>query len=280
MIVKTAKLGPFLGMNNRLPRYALQTPESGSYVVDALGVDIDITGRLSRADGSTSVAALTTGRSLFSDGTRMLYADGTSLYKIDTLSPFAATAIDTVAAHALSYEAINGEIFYTDGSKLSCLDATNTVRPVGVPVPASLTLASTAGTLPAASYQCTITYFNGVGRGRRLRFHRHYLVGDRRHYLHPTHTACRRDAHRHLCLWSERRSANATLDHRSGSLSHRDDCANLTRLSNPAQRPDAGGRPADALARIPARRQRHDGVLLRPLQLRPDNAGQELSGLP
>jgi len=165
MIVKTAKLGQFLGMNNRLPRHALQIPEKGRFVVDALGVDIDETGRLSRADGSTSVTTLTTGRGLFCDGTRMLYADGASLYKIDTLSPFAATAIDTVAAHALAYEAINGEIFYTDGTKLSCLDATNTVRPVGVHVPASLSVASAAGSLSAASYQCTITYFNGVEEG-------------------------------------------------------------------------------------------------------------------
>jgi hypothetical protein len=164
-VVKTAKLGPFLGINNRRERYALNVPKVGDFLADAVGADLDVTGRLSRADGSTLVAALTTGRSVFSDGERMLYADGTSLKRITNMATYAADTVDTVSANRIAYEAINGEIFYTDGVKLSCLQADNTVRPVGVPVPASLGAAAASGTLDPATYQVTITYFNGVEEG-------------------------------------------------------------------------------------------------------------------
>ncbi|OHD21347.1 MAG: hypothetical protein A2Y38_16565 [Spirochaetes bacterium GWB1_59_5] len=165
-IAKTAKLGPFLGINNRLERHALSVPKTGDYLADAVGADLDVTGRLSRADGSTSVAALTTGRSLFCDGERMLYADGTILKRITDMTTYAASTVDTVAASRVAYEPINGEIFYTDGVKLACLQADNTVRPVGIPVPTSLSGAAIlTGTLQPAWYQATITYFQGAEEG-------------------------------------------------------------------------------------------------------------------
>lgn len=164
-IVKTAKLGPFLGENNRLKRHALQMPESGAYLAATTNVDIDVTGRISRANGATLVSAMTTGRSLFSDGVRTLYADGTELRRITSFSPFAASVVGTVAAAPIAYAESNGEVFYSDNLVLRCLSASNTVRAVGVPVPVSLSAAAIAGSLQGASYQVTISYYYGAEQG-------------------------------------------------------------------------------------------------------------------
>lgn len=166
MIKGPKKLGPFLGMNNRLAAHALNMPDgSGTYLADAVGVDIDDTGRLSRADGVTLVGSMTAGRSLFSDGARTLYADGTALKRITAFSPFAASAVDTVAANPISYVNINGEIYYTDGAKIARLDATNAAKPVGIPIPGDIALVATIGALQAAKYQVVITYFVGDEEG-------------------------------------------------------------------------------------------------------------------
>ena len=166
MIKGPKKFGPFLGMNNRLAAHALNMPNgSGTYLADAVGVDIDDTGRLSRADGATLVTALTSGRSLFSDGVRTLYADGTTLNRITAFSPFAASAVDTVATNPISYVNINGEIYYSDGVKIARLDATNAAKSVGIPIPGDIALVATIGALQAAKYQVAITYFIGDEEG-------------------------------------------------------------------------------------------------------------------
>lgn len=167
-IVKTEMLGPFLGINNRLPRHALTVNNDnlrGAYLADAVGVDIDATGRLSRADGATNVAALTTGRSLFSREGTMLLADGLALKKVVSLSPFSTSTIDSVGSGRVAYEAINGEIFYSDGDKIGCLEVAGSVRAVGIQIPTSLSLSVTSGSLIPAWYQATITYFVGDEEG-------------------------------------------------------------------------------------------------------------------
>lgn len=166
-IVPVKKLGPFLGENNRLPRHALNVSTralSGDYLASSKNVDIDNTGRLARANGTTLHAALTAGHSLFSDGLRTLFAESSTLRRITAFAPFAAVDVDTVAG-AVAYAVENGEIFYSDGAKLRCLEEANTVRAVGIPVPASLSGVVIAGTLQPAKYQATITYMVGVEEG-------------------------------------------------------------------------------------------------------------------
>lgn len=163
-LVPTKRLGPCLGENNRLPRHALSIPKEGDFIVSGENVDIDVTGRISRANGATLHQGLTAGHSLFSDGTRTLLADGTSLRRVTTFAPFASTEIDTVAG-PVCYAEQNGEIFYSDGVKLRAIEAANTVRKVGIPVPSSLSASVIAGSLLPAKYQVTITYFYGDEEG-------------------------------------------------------------------------------------------------------------------
>ena len=80
--MKPAKLGPFLGENNRLPRHALHVEKTGDFLAATQNVDLDDSGRLSRANGTTLVEALAAGRSGFSANGFSLLADGTDLLSI------------------------------------------------------------------------------------------------------------------------------------------------------------------------------------------------------
>lgn len=162
---KPVRLGPFLGLNNRLKRHALTVPDKGAYLADAVNVDLDATGRLSCSNGQAKVSALSSAHSLFGNQNTMLFASGGSLHRVTDMTTLSHTSIDTVAGSHVSYVEINGEIFYSDGSKIRCLSAANVVRSVGIPVPASLSAGAAGGTLQPAWYQATITYFVGDEEG-------------------------------------------------------------------------------------------------------------------
>lgn len=160
--------GPFLGENNRLQPHALEVNvkgrRAGSYLAASNNIVIDPTGRIESRGGFTETLPATTGRSLCAKAGKMLFADGDSLKQV-SFSPYAATTIDTVSSGRVCYAESNGDIYYSDGVKLSCLEAGGVVRSVGVPLPVSLAASTTTGALAPAWYQVTITYFNGVEEG-------------------------------------------------------------------------------------------------------------------
>ena len=162
------KFGPFFGENNRRKAQELEVTERGRRAGDFLSASsnvlIDDVGRIEARAGYTQALPLTTGRALCTLAGKMLFADGTAL-KQASFSPLAATTVDTVAAHRIAYAESNGDIYYTDGTKLSCLESGGTVRPVGVPVPASLSVSAIAGSLPPGVYTAAITYLNGAEEG-------------------------------------------------------------------------------------------------------------------
>ena len=56
--MKTLPIGPFLGVNNRLPDFALKA-EAGDWLRDAVNTDIDNAGRCRIRDGQALIQALT-----------------------------------------------------------------------------------------------------------------------------------------------------------------------------------------------------------------------------
>lgn len=127
-MVKTEKLGPFLGINNRLPRHALATTQdrvSSAYLADAVNVDIDDTGRISTTLGTTLVAPLTNASSVFSAAGKLLLVESGELKRVTALDPFAATTVTTVSG-PVRYEEVNGDIYYSDGVKLGVIDSGGT----------------------------------------------------------------------------------------------------------------------------------------------------------
>lgn len=164
-VVKTAKLGPFLGENNRLERHALQVPNTGSFLALGQNVDIDNTGRLQSSHGKTKVISLVAGHSIFSNGNYTLFADAGVLYSVTDITTLSTVALDLIVGSKVSYCEINGEVFYSDGITLKRLDANGAVNRVGIPVPATPTATVASGSLKAAWYQYTITYFYGLEEG-------------------------------------------------------------------------------------------------------------------
>lgn len=159
-LTRTVTLGPFLGLNNRLPAHALTVPERGTYLANAVNVDFDASGRLSRRAGFAKVSTLTSARSLFSDGVRTLYADGTALKRVTNFTTGATSTLATInGSNAVAYTAALGEVYYSDAVSLGRIDASNVAYPVGITVPAAPTAALIAGSLVPANYQYCITQF-------------------------------------------------------------------------------------------------------------------------
>lgn len=165
MVAPTAKLGPFLGMNNRLPAHALHVPQKGDYLADVVNADLDNTGRLTRRSGFTQLVALTAGRSLFSDGVRTVCADAGVLLRVNPSHACRAPLTAVHPTNPIAYVSINGEIFFSDGVRLGCIELGWTVRQVGIEVPQAPTVTLITGNLPAGSYQCGLSYFMGSEEG-------------------------------------------------------------------------------------------------------------------
>lgn len=166
---KPYELGPALGLNNRLAVSELRVTDRGrpvgSYLADAMNVTIDDAGNCSRAPGTTKVGTLTAGRALLGDGASTYLVDGTSLEKITAFDPLATSPVETVGAGDIRWTLVNGEIVLTDAVDIFAISATGAARRVSIPAPASLSVAATAGVLPAGRYQCAITLFIGAVEG-------------------------------------------------------------------------------------------------------------------
>ena len=65
--MKTIPKGPFLGINNRLPDFALHKDKVGDYLRDAINVDVTDSGHLVRRKALSLVQALTGAHSLFGE---------------------------------------------------------------------------------------------------------------------------------------------------------------------------------------------------------------------
>ena len=57
--MKSTPLGPFLGVNNRLPDFALHVDKQGDFLRSAMNLDVDNAGRLRVRRGVTLVQAMT-----------------------------------------------------------------------------------------------------------------------------------------------------------------------------------------------------------------------------
>ena len=83
MSAATAPIGPFVGINNRLPDHQLGVVDrgrkAGDYLRNAVNVDLTAAGTLQRRKGSTLAVPGTRCHSLWSDGTDALYVDGADL---------------------------------------------------------------------------------------------------------------------------------------------------------------------------------------------------------
>lgn len=158
--MKTQPAGPFLGLNNRLPDYALET-ENGRWLREAVNVDIDNAGRVRRRDGVATLQAMTGAHSVYAlSATTGLFVRASALYSFVTSPTYAETLIAVLASNAaMSYCEHNGSVYY--GNKTDSGRIVSGVRyPWALPTPAAPTVATTTGTLAIGAYQVAVRYIN------------------------------------------------------------------------------------------------------------------------
>ena len=165
MSANTTPIGPFSGINNRLPDHQLGIVErgqrAGDYLRNAVNVDLTAAGTLQRRKGSTLAQAGADCHSLWSDGEQAFYVDGDTLYQY----PRTVLRSGLVPGRRVSYcETPAGDVIWSNGTVLERIRA-GVSAPVGLPVPnpAPSISATAGGSLKAGVYQVAITATNADG---------------------------------------------------------------------------------------------------------------------
>lgn len=161
------KIGPFeQGQNNIAPDFALPKDKWGKRQVAAreiVNADVLDSGHQRLRSGSSVVQAFAGAHSLWSDGVRTLLVRASVLYLVGDFSPYAETLVKVLTNdNPMSYEAVNGEVYCSNGTDFGRIGAGNTWSEHALPTPATCTVTSAAGALPAGKYQIAITYAKGT----------------------------------------------------------------------------------------------------------------------
>lgn len=163
--MKTQNFGPFLGLNNRLPDFALRVATSqlnGQYLRTADNVDVDNAGKLRRRNGTTLVQAMSGVHSLHmtSDTTALLVRAGT-LYAV-TLPTYSETLLKVLTSNAtMSYAALGDSLYFSNGTDSGRLTA-GAYYPLALQTPESPAVSVIGGSLEPGWYQIGVSYSNSV----------------------------------------------------------------------------------------------------------------------
>lgn len=160
--MKTLPSGPFLGINNRLPDFALVT-DAGRWLSDAVNVDIDNAGRARRRDGVTLVQAMTGAHSVFSTGSTTGFLVRSSVLYSFSFSPsYSETLVKILTVNdAVSYTKSNGSIYYSNGTDSGRIES-GIWFPWALPTPTAPTVSAILGSVHAGKYQVAVRYYNSV----------------------------------------------------------------------------------------------------------------------
>lgn len=160
--MKTQPSGPFLGINNRLPDFALSIRDKGDWLRDAVNVDIDNAGRVRRRATAALVQAMTNADSLYmTSATAGYLRRGAAIYAI-SLPTYSETLFKILSTDAsLSWAEFNGVLYYSNGTDSGRIEG-GVAYPWGLATPNAPTCSSIAGTLYAGAYQVGVSYYNDV----------------------------------------------------------------------------------------------------------------------
>lgn len=167
-VIPTKSIGPFVGLNNRVPDHQLAIVErgrkAGDYLRNAVNVDLTASGTLQRRPGTEQVLPMSGAHSLWSDEHAAFFvADGTLYQLSDTLQ---ATALRTglVPGRSVSYARVSGDVYWSNGLLIERITA-GVSGPAGVPPlnPAPVVSAASGGSLPAGLYQVALTRRSASG---------------------------------------------------------------------------------------------------------------------
>lgn len=152
------RLGPWpVGMNNRQEDYAL--PQGT--LRNAVNVDVDNQGKLSRRDGYARVALAVGAHSGYSCAGGHFFADAGRLKMLN--ADDSVSDVCAIAGGFVAYEYFDGILYFSDGVTTRKRLADGTVMAWGFDAPAKPTLFTNPGALPAGRYLAALTYVTADG---------------------------------------------------------------------------------------------------------------------
>lgn len=160
--MKTQPKGPWLGINNLLPAYALHKDKVGDFLRDAVNVDVDNAGSLRRRRAASMVQAMVAPHSLhMTSDTAGYMVRGSSIYAI-TLSAYSETLFKVLTSNnPVSWLEVAGHLYYSNGIDSGRISA-GVWYPWALPTPSAPSVAGVAGALDKGAYQVVVSYRNSV----------------------------------------------------------------------------------------------------------------------
>lgn len=156
-MMKTQPIGPLLGINNRLPDFALHVDKTGDYLRDAENVDIDNKGNLRRRESELLLQEMGDAHSLHGN----YLVRGSALYEI-TLPSYGQTFVKSMSsADPMAWLDVNDDLYYSNGTDAGRITA-GAFYPLGMATPVAPTCASIGGDMFAGRYKVAVSYRNSV----------------------------------------------------------------------------------------------------------------------
>jgi len=162
--MKTFPIGPFLGLNNRLPLFALHVDKVGDFLSVAENVDIDNAGRVRRRRSMKLIHALAGVHSLYKkSATTGYYVVANVLYAFTVAGAVVTqgAALKTLTSNAaLTYVAFGDDLFFSNGTDSGRITA-GAWHPMALATPTlalGTALSIIGGGLLAGWYQVGISY--------------------------------------------------------------------------------------------------------------------------
>ncbi len=160
--MKTQPKGPFLGINNRLPEYALHKDKVGDFLRGALNVDIDNAGRIRRRRAASLIQAMTAPHSLHMTSETAGYMVRDSVIYAITLPSYSESLFKTLTSNnPISWVEYAGSLYYSNGVDSGRILA-GVWYPWALPTPSAPAVSGIAGTLFKGAYQVAVSYCNNV----------------------------------------------------------------------------------------------------------------------
>lgn len=154
--MNTHPIGPFLGINNRLPDFSLAVKDRGHYLRAADNVEVTNSGTVVRRKAPSLVQAMSGAHSISGD----LYVRGGFLYRA-IFEPFSETLVKVLTTNdRMSYCTINGDTYYSNGTDSGRVAASGAVFPWAMPTPDAPVVTATSGALFNGKYQVAVGYTN------------------------------------------------------------------------------------------------------------------------
>lgn len=163
--MKTQPIGPYLGINNRLPDFDLRISTrqiSGNYLRRAENVDVDNSGNLRRRESELLVQALTDAHSLHLTSATAGYLVRDSILYAITLPTYGQSFAKTLTSNdPVSWLPVGDDLYFSNGTDSGRITQ-GLLFPLGLPTPDAPACNAVGGSLTAGTYQVAISYYNSV----------------------------------------------------------------------------------------------------------------------